>query len=304
MNLHQLFLTGNECYEAGVHFEPKGLCWHSTGAINTQLRRYVNPDDGELGQNQYNNHWNQHMAPELKCVHGFIGTLKNGEIATYQTLPWDMRGWHVGKGKNGTYNDTHIGIEICQGSNTDSVYFTKAYVEAVEVSVYLCKRFGWNDTNITTHCEAYKEGYGSNHGDVNSYFVHFGKSISTLRSDVKKILEGDLSEMYKIVIGSYETKEAAQTAIDKFKELASIAKIEYDNATITAKYEVTASNLFYHNKYPAVAGDTSSRLGKWPRGTIVDVVGGWSGYGNGYTWVKVVYNGKIVYAAKEYLKAI
>lgn len=126
--------------------------------------------------------------------------------------------------QNGTYNDTHIGIEICQGSNTDSVYFTKAYVEAVEVSVYLCKRFGWNDTNITTHCEAYKEGYGSNHGDVNSYFVHFGKSISTLRSDVKKILEGDLSEMYKIVIGSYETKEAAQTALDKFKELASIAK--------------------------------------------------------------------------------
>lgn len=80
MNLHQLFLTGNECYEAGVHFEPKGLCWHSTGAINTQLRRYVNPDDGELGQNQYNNHWNQHMAPELKCVHGFIGTLKTERL--------------------------------------------------------------------------------------------------------------------------------------------------------------------------------------------------------------------------------
>ena len=31
-------------------------------------------------------------------------------MATYQTLPWDHRGWHAG----GSANNTHIGFEICE----------------------------------------------------------------------------------------------------------------------------------------------------------------------------------------------
>ena len=84
------------------------------------LRRYVGPDDGLLGVNQYNNHWNQDR-PDGKqvCVHAFIGKLKDGSIATYQTLPWDHRGWHAG----GSANDTHIGFEICEDGLTDATYF-------------------------------------------------------------------------------------------------------------------------------------------------------------------------------------
>lgn len=32
---------------------------HSTGANNPNLKRYAGSDDGLLGKNQYNNHWNQ-----------------------------------------------------------------------------------------------------------------------------------------------------------------------------------------------------------------------------------------------------
>ncbi len=60
MNLKKLILTENECYKVGQKIKPKGIMVHSTGANNPYLLRYVGPDDGILGENKYNNHWNQH----------------------------------------------------------------------------------------------------------------------------------------------------------------------------------------------------------------------------------------------------
>lgn len=96
MNLRQLFLTNNDCYKAGKKIKPQGIMVHSTGANNPYLNRYLAPDDGLIGQNKYGNHWNQPRPDgQQKCVHAFIGRLKDGTIATYQTLPWDHRGWHI-----------------------------------------------------------------------------------------------------------------------------------------------------------------------------------------------------------------
>ena len=58
MNLHKLIFTENDCYKAVKTITPKGIMVHSTGANNPNLKRYVGPDDGLLGVNQYNNHWN------------------------------------------------------------------------------------------------------------------------------------------------------------------------------------------------------------------------------------------------------
>ena len=38
MNLHQLILTGNDCYKAGRTIIPKGVMVHSTGANNPNLK--------------------------------------------------------------------------------------------------------------------------------------------------------------------------------------------------------------------------------------------------------------------------
>jgi hypothetical protein len=79
MNLHKLILTNNACYKAGRTITPKGIMVHSTGANNPWLKRYVGPDDGLLGKNQYNNHWNQDKPGGRQvCVHAFIGKLANG----------------------------------------------------------------------------------------------------------------------------------------------------------------------------------------------------------------------------------
>jgi N-acetylmuramoyl-L-alanine amidase len=150
MNLHTLMLTQNACYKAGGKMVPKGIMVHSTGANNPYLKRYVGPDDGLLGVNQYGNHWNTATPGGRQvCVHAFIGKLKNGAIATYQTLPWNMRGWHGG----GSSNNTHIGFEICEDGLTDASYFSAVYKEAVELCVYLCKQYGLTEKNINSLLE-------------------------------------------------------------------------------------------------------------------------------------------------------
>lgn len=190
MNLNKLIFTENACYKAGRKIKVKGIMVHSTGANNPWLKRYVGPDDGKLGKNRYNNHWNAyHPGGREVCVHGFIGKLADGSIATYQTLPWDHRGWHAG----GPANNTHIGFEICEDGLSDKTYFNKVYKEAVELCAYLCKQYGLTEQNIICHSEGYKKGIASNHGDVMHWFPKHGKSMDTFRADVKALLSGGTS---------------------------------------------------------------------------------------------------------------
>ena len=239
MNLHKLIFTENACYKAGRKITVKGIMVHSAGANNPWLKRYVGPDDGLLGKNQYNNHWNTyHPGGREVCVHGFIGKLADGTIATYQTLPWDHRGWHAG----GSANNTHIGFEICEDGLTDSTYFKKVYQEAVELCAYLCKLYGLTEKNIICHSEGYKQGIASNHGDVMHWFPKHGKNMDTFRADVKALLNAGAekdepvdnttptypekltSGYYRVrktwkdsksQVGAYRVLKNAKTAVDK-----------------------------------------------------------------------------------------
>ncbi len=194
MNLHTLILTNNACYKAGRKITVNGIMVHSTGANNPYLKRYVGPDDGLLGKNQYGNHWNTfHPDGREICCHAFIGKLADGTIATYQTLPWNHRGWHCG----GSGNDTHIGFEICEDGLSDATYFKTVYQEAVELCTYLCKQYGLTEQNILCHSEGYQKGIASNHADVMHWFPKHGKSMDTFREDVKAKL-GGTAENYRI----------------------------------------------------------------------------------------------------------
>ena len=207
MNLHKLFLTENACYKAGRTITVKGIMVHSTGANNPSLKRYVGPNDGLLGENKYNNHWNtDRPGGRQVCVHAFIGRLADGTVATYQTLPWNHRGWHAG----GSANNTHIGFEICEDGLTDSTYFSQVYREAVELCVMLCKEYGLTEADIICHSEGYKQGVASNHGDVMHWFPKHGKSMDTFRADVKALLEG------KAETSAPATTEDAEATIWKF----------------------------------------------------------------------------------------
>lgn len=218
MNLKTLFLTQNNCYKSGKRHTPKGIMVHSTGANNPWLKRYVGPDDGLLGSNPYNNHWNQPTpGGRSVCVHAFIGKLKDGSIATYQTLPWDMVGWHSGSGSLGSAknanNNGYIGFEICEDDLTDPVYFNQVYQEAVELCAYLCKMFNIKPEKpwLICHSEGHQLGIASNHSDVMHWFPRHGKSMDTFRADVaKKLAEGSVGQDAGHPIIGKATTTAAQ----------------------------------------------------------------------------------------------
>lgn len=191
MNLHKLIFTENACYKAGRPQEVRGIMVHSTGADNPWLKRYVGPDDGLLGENEHGNTWNTDRPDGRQvCVHAFIGKLSDGTIATYQTLPWEMEGWHSGRGEKGSANRLgYIGFEICEDDLSNKAYFDAVYKEAVELCAYLCREYGLTQDNIICHSEGHDLGIASNHGDVMHWFPKFGKSMDAFREDVKEALE-------------------------------------------------------------------------------------------------------------------
>ncbi len=234
MNLYKLILTKNACYKAGKTITPKGIMVHSTGASNPWLKRYVGPDDGLLGKNQYNNHWNQDKpGGKQVCVHAFIGKLEDGSIATYQTLPWNHRGWHCSSGWKGSGNDTHISFEICEDNLTDKSYFHKVFNEAVDLCVYLCNLYGLNENSIICHSEGYKLGIASNHADVMHWFPRHGETMDSFRNAVKERLQAEEEregkKYYRVQVGAYSIKANADAQLDKVKKLGfRDAVIRYD----------------------------------------------------------------------------
>lgn len=213
MELHSCILTNNDCYRRGLTIVPKGVMVHSTAANNPYIKRYVQPDDGLLGDNTYDNDWNRSGLDV--CVHAFIGKKQDGGIATYQTLPWDRRGWHAG----GDANNTHISFEICEDDLSSRSYFEAVYREAAELTAYLCGLYGLNplqDGVVICHAEGYRRGTASNHGDVEHWFPKFGKTMDDFRNDVNQIMEGDemsreeiqalVDERIKAILSGDQTK--------------------------------------------------------------------------------------------------
>ena len=199
--------TTSRCYKNTKKMTVKGVLWHSTGANNPTLKRYVQPSDNAsdkeywlnlLGKNLYGNDWNHisHSAG-MNC---WIGQLADGTVTTVQTMPWNYRPWGCGSGKKGSCNDGWIQFEICEDSLNDKNYFDKVYREACEITAYLCKMYGLNPNGFSSvggvkvpvilcHYDSYKLGLGTAHGDVYNWFNKYGKTMDDVRNDVAALMK-------------------------------------------------------------------------------------------------------------------
>lgn len=234
--------TNSTCYKGTSKMTVKGILWHSTGANNPNLKRYVQPSDNaadkaewlkKLGTNSNKNDWNhiEHQAG-LNC---WIGKLADGTVTTIQTMPWDYRPWGCGSGSKGSCNNGWIQFEICEDGLTDKTYFDKVYNEACEITAYLCDMYGIDPTGTVTvngvkvptilcHADAYKLGFGSNHGDVNHWFPKHGKSMETARADVAALMSKTST------ITPEEKPATSETVAPATKELYRV-RISWDNAS-------------------------------------------------------------------------
>ena len=232
-------MTNSTCFKQTRSMDIKGVLWHSTGANNPNLKRYVQPLESDsnyseminlLGKNTGGNDWN-HI--ELQAgLNAWIGKLANGQVASIQTMPWNYRPWGCGSGSAGSCNDGWIQFEICEDSLTDQNYFNAVYQEACELTAYLCKMYKLNPKGIVNfknknvpvilcHQDSARLGLGSNHADVLHWLPKFGKSMDTVREDVYKLMNGATSE---IVIPTQSNTETSTVQTLIYKRLLNKGK--------------------------------------------------------------------------------
>ena len=191
MKIVQSCLTNNPCYKAGRKIAVKGLMLHSVGCAQPSAQVFTKTFNS--------------ASYTAACVHGFIDG--NSGIV-YQTLPWDHRGWHGGSGRNGSCNNTHIGIEMCEPKEikyTTGGRFTctdttaakacvkRTYDSAVELFAYLCKQYGLDPlTDICSHKEGCAKGIATNHGDPEHLWngLGTGYTMDGFRKAVKNKMDG------------------------------------------------------------------------------------------------------------------
>lgn len=242
--------TNSTCYKGTRTMTVLGVLWHSTGANNPWLKRYVQPSSNDanysklmelLGKNQYGNDWN-HIEREagLNC---WIGKLADGTVTTVQTMPWNYRPWGCGSGSKGSCNSGWIQFEICEDALTDKAYFDKVYKEGVEITAYLCKMYNLNPKGTVTvngvkvpvildHQTSYQLGMGGNHGDVQHWFKKYGKTLDDVRNDVAKLLDADSGSTT-----TTPTTPAPSTPTEK-KTLYRVRKSWSDAASQKGAYSV------------------------------------------------------------------
>lgn len=187
MKIVEHFLTRNRCYQAAQQNTKGGLILHSVSCPQPSAQVFVNS-------------WNS--ADKSACVHAFIDA-NTGDV--YQTLPWEYRGWHCGSGPNGSGNNTHIGVEMCEPAcirYTDGARFTcsnveearaavrRTYESAVQLFAELCERFRFDplaDGVILSHEEGHKRGIASNHGDPVHLWnqLNMGYTMDEFRKAIK-----------------------------------------------------------------------------------------------------------------------
>lgn len=254
--------TNSTCYKGTNTMTVKGVLWHSTGANNPTLKRYVQPSDtpdkrdtvtlAQIGKNAYKNDWN-HIERQagLNC---WIGKLADGTVTTIQTMPWDYRPWGCGSGSKGSCNSGWIQFEICEDGLTDKTYFNAVYKEACEITAYLCKMFnidpngtvnvnGVKVPTILCHQDSYKLGMGSNHSDVTHWFPKHGKSMATARQDVAALLAADKPATSTPVSTTGKTYSVV-TRINKYATASDAQSKKNSKGT----YE--AGTYYIYSKYP------------------------------------------------------
>lgn len=270
--METVYQTKNPCYKKARPADQIGILVHSTGANNKYLKRYV--DAPELvGANQYNNHWNSSKAD--KCMHAFIGLDINKEPMVIQTLPYEYACWGCGKGSKGSYNrnpTAHIQFEICEGSSTDADYYWNVIKTTEEYCAHLCRLYGWTSKNITSHVEASKAGYASNHADPNSWMKNFGDNMDKFRARVDALLNSEASQEPEIPI------EKEEKPVMKYN------------------YKVTGNRLAFRSE-PVVSDSTL--ILRIETGTIIT-----GGEPLENDWVPCEYKGRSGYCMAKYLEKV
>jgi hypothetical protein len=328
MKLYQCLLIKNRWYKSGQTIPIKGIVVHSSGANNSNLKRYVQPASGQgtgmgmvvpetkkfskyemlqfLGTNKYSNDWNRDDQPY--GMHAFVGKLADGTVAAVQTLPWASFLWGCGSGKNGSYNSSHIQFEICEDT-TDPEYTKKAFKVAAELCAHLCKGYNLPVEAIVSHNEAGRTGYGSKHVDPEHWWSRYGYTMAGFREEVQKLIsagETEKSEPEKNEIAPEKNETAPEQKIPEPEKKNSkpekvvIAKAKCKNSCYRKTFTVASPDGELNMR--ADSGATQPLIKTLKNGDTVTCYGYFTVNGSAI-WLYVIdKSGQEGFVNKKYLK--
>lgn len=272
----ECMMTHSTCYTNTTTQKVLGVLWHSTGANNDMIKRYVQPYKGDkdydkkiakLGLNKNQNDWNHiYKRAGLNC---WIGKDASGKVCTVQTMPWNYRPWGCGcreywneKKKKYEYgpscNDGWIQFEICEeylvetypgskvwvhkkGTPGDAEYAKLVWDEAVRFTAWICVMY-----NLDPMGTVKKRDYYGNWKDVpvildhrKSWELGFGSG------------HGDVEHWFKVILG--------KTMEDARKEVKALI----DASTTTGWVKKDGKWYYYDENGKLVKSEWIKYKGKW-----------------------------------------
>ena len=219
-NYFKAYATFSECYNIGnkINGLPQGIVIHSTAAKNEKLSRYV-LDEVHCGVNPYQNYMGSENAAKggnYTTPHAVAGLDINGNFAIANILPYNIKCYGCGQGSRGSYNDTHIQIEICEDTANDRKYCEGILDLVAQWCGYICNEFLIDPDDIVSHSEAHKLGYASNHADPEHWISAHGYSLNWLRDMARRYMIKQ-DRIYTVQVGAFRLYDNALDMVQRLR---------------------------------------------------------------------------------------
>lgn len=227
----QLIRYDSACYmnapkiKGGV----KGIVIHGTATNNAKLGRWVKTDNqNEIAFNPNENYFGG--KNNLVTPHATIGVTDGADskdkIMLVQILPYDHESYGCGSGKYGSYNRSHIQIEMCQDVNRGKEYLNNILNSTAEWCADVMYQVGgFTVEDIVSHKEANAKGYASPHGDPENWLDLYGITMNDFREMVSgwyRSKYGDSAEtpkkLYRVQVGAFTNRKYAAEFVEHLKE--------------------------------------------------------------------------------------
>ncbi len=211
--------TYSGAYKANRRIKPKGIVIHSTGAENPNLWRWVNSPK-YAGENPNDNYFSGVNDERQVLPHAVFGLDIDGKCAIIKILDYDYRCWGCGSGVKGSYNDSHIQIEIAEDYGLTRAYLLDALNSVAEWAAIQCIKYDISVDDVVSHKEAHAAGYASNHGDPEHWLSKYGITMDNFREKVREWIKRindtvpELSPkptaLWRVQVGAFSTEENAR----------------------------------------------------------------------------------------------
>lgn len=228
MKIEYIPITNSDVWPSTRTIRPDGLVLHSTAIP---------------GYDAYAIQQNFNRPNRGASIHAAVD-----DVLVVQCLPWTKRAGHVGSGTNGSFNNSHIGVEMCEplgivyNSNASAIisynppagYFDRIWNNAVELFAMLCMEYDLNPLGrnvIVSHAEAHALGYGDNHADPDHWLRMEGRTMNDFRQAVndrieemredEEVLTGE--EIYNRLQAYLETRAVPAWALEELDQAEALA---------------------------------------------------------------------------------